>query len=250
MKTLQIFDYGDTCWWCLRTADSSEHKFKRTDIVTEFGRPPYSGESALVHYVGDELVATSIQGPNSQHFKFKKGLCQFCNSTRSRPFDLAYESFVTYTRQHEESILQNQVIDLALAFGHDWVSITECMRRYFIKHACCRISDAGLRIGDDLLMFLNDENPKAPFYLFAEIRADILERLGKGTSRLGSLWLGDLMGWHAPDDSHIIRIESFYGMGCLRFYWTYDPLVRNWPDNMSDQLVPLTKRRNLDTPRR
>lgn len=173
------------------------------------------------------------------------GLCRVCNSTRSRPFDLAYESFVTFTRRNEENILRSRRLDLALAFGSEWAPTLGAVRRYFVKHACCRISDAGLRIGDDLLAYLDGQSPDAPFYLFAEVRADILERLGEGTSRTGSLWLGDLLGWHAPDDSHIIRVESHYGMGWLRFYWTYDPLARDWPDNMGVQVVALPEGRSL-----
>jgi hypothetical protein len=174
------------------------------------------------------------------------GLCDVCNSTRSQPFDLAYESFVTFVRRNEEHILRDERLDLALVFGRKWVSALADVRRYFVKHACCRISDAGLRVGEDLLSFLDGARLDVPFYLVAEIRSDILERLGEGANRLGSLWLGDLLGWHSPDDPRIIRIESHYGMGWLRFCWTYDPLARDWPDNMHAQMVTLPKGRSLD----
>jgi hypothetical protein len=31
------------CWWCGAPADSREHKMKRSDIVREYGKPPYTG---------------------------------------------------------------------------------------------------------------------------------------------------------------------------------------------------------------
>ena len=248
MKALQVFDYDNICWWCFGPADSSEHKFKRTDIVSEFGRPPYRGNSSMIRYVGDELIATNIQGPNSNHFKFKSGLCKFCNTTKSRPFDLAYESFIKYTNLNKKTIVLDLEFDFTKVFGLDWSSSIDNVRRYFLKHACCRIADAGFRIGDELLSFLDGKVPNVPFYLTAEIRSDIHERFCQEDNRFGSLWLGDLIGWHAPENSRLIRIQSFYGIGCLRFSWIYDTLARNWPDNMRNQIVPLSQGRNLDPP--
>jgi hypothetical protein len=44
-----------TCWWCGNTADSREHRFKRTDIEREFGRGPYLG------HLPAELLIRSAQ---------------------------------------------------------------------------------------------------------------------------------------------------------------------------------------------
>src|SRR6267378_4063620 len=48
MEALEAFDYGGVCWWCSNPADSAEHKYKRSDVVAEFGRPPYHDGSSLV----------------------------------------------------------------------------------------------------------------------------------------------------------------------------------------------------------
>jgi hypothetical protein len=36
------------CWWCGSPADSREHKLKRSDLVREYGRPPYAGHADLL----------------------------------------------------------------------------------------------------------------------------------------------------------------------------------------------------------
>jgi hypothetical protein len=243
MKALELFDYSGNCWWCSRPADSAEHKYKRTDIASEFGRGSYRRESTLIRHVDGELVAEGIQGPNSAHFKFAVGLCRECNTTRSREIDLAYESVVRCVRRSEHDVLRDRRLDFALVFGHDWSSALRNVRRYFAKHACSRIVDAGRRAGDDLLTFLSDRGDDKVFSLEAEIRTDIIEGLGTGASRDGSLWLGDLIGWHAPEDMTMVRVQSHYGVGWLRFNWVYDPLGRDWPDNLRTQVVALPERR-------
>ena len=67
----------------------------------------------------------------------------------------------------------------------------------------------------------------------------------RNSGHSGSLWLGGLRGWHSPDDPKVVRVDSHYGFGWLRFYWTYDPLARDFPDTMSEQVVVLSAGRGL-----
>jgi hypothetical protein len=120
MEALKQFDYGGVCWWCSNPADSAEHKYKRSDVVSEFGRPPYHDDSSLVRFVEGRVVADNLRGSASGHFKFRVGLCGRCNSTRSQPFDRAYESLTAFIRLNEATILQNRSIDLAQVFRKDW----------------------------------------------------------------------------------------------------------------------------------
>ena len=245
MEALERFDYGDLCWWCSNPADSAEHKYKRSDLVSEFGRPPYHDDSSLVRFVEGRVVADNLRGPASGHFKFRVGLCRRCNSTRSQPFDRAYESLTAFIRLNEANILQNRSIDLAQVFGKDWPIQLTAVRQYLVKHACCRLAEGRFRIGSELLSFLDGRTYQAPFYIVAEIREDISEGLGKGGNRYGSLWIGDLVGWQEPENLRCRRVESHYGFGWLRFSWIYDSLARVWPDNMSAQRIPLAVGRNL-----
>ena len=116
MEVFETIDYGGMCWWCSNPADSAEHKYKRSDVVSEFGRPPYYDGSSLLRVVGGKVVGNKVRGPTSGHFKFRVGLCGQCNSTRSQPFDVAYESLTAFIRVNEDAMLQNRSIDLIQIF--------------------------------------------------------------------------------------------------------------------------------------
>ena len=93
-------------------ANSSEHKIKRSDLLRRFGRGPRRGASGLLHYRGDELVP--IQGFSSKRLKFERSLCAHCNTTRSQPFDRAYDEFIDWVMlQGLKSVCRRRVIDLA-----------------------------------------------------------------------------------------------------------------------------------------
>jgi len=62
------YDYSNKCWWCGNQADSKEHKYKRSDLIKEFGRGSYSGDKELVRVFDSQL--RKIQGPNSNEVKF------------------------------------------------------------------------------------------------------------------------------------------------------------------------------------
>ena len=154
MEALERFDYGDLCRWCSNPADSAEHKYKRSDVVSEFGRPPYHDDSSLVRFVEGRVVADNLRGPASGHFKFRVGLCRQCNSTRSQPFDRGYESLTTFIRLNEDDYPSKP-------FNRSGPSIwsglgnpapRRAMSDTWSTTACCRLAEARFRIGSDLLV--------------------------------------------------------------------------------------------------
>jgi hypothetical protein len=76
------------CWICGGLANSREHKFKKSDLI----------RSSTTWAPDDQpyLVAGGMQrripSPNSKIATFGKVLCSDCNSTRTQPFDRAYEA--------------------------------------------------------------------------------------------------------------------------------------------------------------
>ncbi len=96
------FGYQGQCWWCGNAADSREHKYKRSDIVREFGRGPWA--EPMLRVAGGNRQFR-VQGPNSQGLKFSKSLCQRCNNDRNQPFDLAYDSMMDYISRNESEII-------------------------------------------------------------------------------------------------------------------------------------------------
>jgi hypothetical protein len=66
---IEMYDYKDRCWWCGNAADSGEHKYKKADLVREFGKGPYKGAKELVRVIEGQLKI--IQGPNSKRLNLK-----------------------------------------------------------------------------------------------------------------------------------------------------------------------------------
>jgi hypothetical protein len=127
----------DRCWWCRGPAESREHKLKRSDLVREFGAPPYYGGRTL-HRVSPG-GSQSITGPGSAAFKFDPSLCARCNDTRSQPFDRAWDAFTEFLVANEERIVATQSVDLRSVFGEEWPTRGADVGRYLVKHMICRI---------------------------------------------------------------------------------------------------------------
>jgi 5-methylcytosine-specific restriction endonuclease McrA len=102
------------CWICGATADSDEHKYKRTDIVTRYGRSWPSAEQPFV-FRGDGRPSR-IPGPNSEPTLYRDMLCQPCNNARTKPFDLAYERFSTWVLSGSNRLHERTEIDFAEVF--------------------------------------------------------------------------------------------------------------------------------------
>ena len=218
-----------TCWWCGASADSREHKFKRSDLVREHGAAPYVGSAMLsgVSHTGDPH---HMRSNRSDPLKFKPNLCQRCNNTRSQPFDNAYDEFVAWIFANEQLVLDSRSLDLDAVFGAKWRSRGLDLLRYFVKHICCRIADlvAGgyeTAIPSDVIAFLNGgASPRTLMCEFlvepallrwAEMRPD--DPLWAPRP----LWVDVIFG---PDPNGTpAMLQSRWRYGWLTFAWALGP---------------------------
>ena len=129
-----------TCWWCGGTANSREHKFKRTDIERGFGRGPYRNGRTLERH-GYDRRPSDVTGSKSKVFKFEPMICARCNGERSRLFDSAYDQFMDYLFGNEAAVLGSGEVDLRRIYGDEWGSKGFDLARYFVKHICCRLAN-------------------------------------------------------------------------------------------------------------
>lgn len=143
--------YGGVCWWCGDKATSREHRYKKSDLVRQFGRGTYWGTQALVR--GVEGRTFDIQGPNSKEVKFGALMCATCNNARSQPFDRSYDEFTKYIAEHDDRVLAANAIDVGLIYGRRWREGHANLMRYVVKHAACRLAEAEIDIGNDLPAF-------------------------------------------------------------------------------------------------
>lgn len=216
--------YTKTCWWCGDTAGTREHRFKRSDMVQQFGRGPYRGSEALVRGVGGKLF--DVQGPNSKHLKFEASLCHFCNTTRSQNFDRAHERFIAYISRNAEALLTSNEIDFHDVYGQAWREHQKDFVRYLVKHVACRLAGTNIEVGRELIGFLTQSYPLRGFTVNFEVREDILALMTEIGS--GSLWLGGLScEVHEPTGA-VRNLRSHYGYDWLRISWLHDLRIPPW----------------------
>lgn len=240
---IYMFDYKDRCWWCGDVAKSGEHKFKKSDLVRYFGRGPYHGKKRLVR--GFENQLHDLQGPNADEAKFEKNLCFSCNNSRSQPFDRSYDKFMKYIHENEDNILITKRFLFTDIFGIDWRGERIKLIKYFVKHICCRLASASIRIHSDIKAFLDGNTPLNRFHLVFEIQENIvaLETSTKEMGlRVGSFWMGDLNYIKSQSTGAIREATSYLGYRWLWLYYLYDEDILLAKDNFSSDEVFLARK--------
>ena len=237
-------DYGSVCWWCGNEADSREHKYKRSDIVSQFGSGPYRD---VVRGQEGDSTWSNVQGPDSKWLKFEKNLCSVCNNSASQPYDQAYECVMQYVNAHSEVILSSHALDFAaIDFRDGWRALQTRMIGYLVKHAACRLAEARVEVPKEYVDFLDNRRKISQFGLSAVIRTDVLA-MHETVDVDGSLWVGGLGVMLGRQDGTVRSAHGHYGVGWLWFYWQCSPEIPRW--SPAGARWPLPTHANVD-PRR
>lgn len=138
------------CWLCGARADSAEHRFKRSDLVRLYGTGPYSEQGGPVHGTFGKLTSP-IRGPNAKRVKYEKSMCQHCNTTRSQPWDVAYEVFSTWVDAHAEELQRKRELCFDGVYGVTSAVSQRDLFRYFAKCFACRVADSGYEVPGDVI---------------------------------------------------------------------------------------------------
>lgn len=126
------------CWWCGGTAESREHKFKRTDLDR------MNDGSGLLHGSTASPNLVPVKSTRkSKVVKFGQNLCRNCNDTKSQPFDFAYDKYAQYIWDNHARLLRSPFIDMRRIYGDDWTEKSLSLARYFAKHLGCRMANDG-----------------------------------------------------------------------------------------------------------
>jgi hypothetical protein len=204
---------------CGATANSREHKFKRSDLVRRYGDKPFAG--GLLHVRDGD--PRDVPGPNSQHVKYGPILCAKCNNETSQPWDEAYEAFDAWVFAHESDILARCFILLEDVFGSTAYSeACPALYKYFVKVFGCRLADSGVMVPPDLVHLLSkDHFPTKLRLVFSVNKAVLAHSVDLRTG----LWLGDLMHWTSPSRGPSQRYQWHMQMGWFRVWFFYDCVI-------------------------
>ncbi|PFW99710.1 hypothetical protein CJ469_04981 [Nocardia farcinica] len=169
------------CWWCRqRPANTSEHKFKASDLSR------LMTDDGLIWGDDDGLTRT-IRGKSGitrdRHgvVKFPKSLCDRCNNSTSQPFDLAYDRFAEYLSTYWVRIMPG--IDFTRVYGvDDWEPCLLNLARYHGKHFGCQMARLGLPIPDSLRAFLDGNSDMHDIHMVLITNDAVHKQYGKGLS--------------------------------------------------------------------
>lgn len=244
---LKTHDYKDSCWWCGSEANSGEHKYKKTDIIREFGNGAYKDKDEIVRVINGQ--SRKVQGPKSNELKFRKNICQKCNNQRSHEFDICYDLFTKFIKEHEAEIVKTKQFTFSEIYGNDWENKKINLLRYYTKHICCRLAESNIFIRDEIINFLNGSNVLLFIDFYLQIRQDIvsmIELFQQEGLDDGCCWIGDMTPHYEDKEKTLLRISSFHGYRWLRMYYAYNCEYNESANNFPEDVTILTSDYNID----
>jgi len=210
------------CWICLNEKTlTGEHKFKASDLRSEFGRERMS---KLVRGTGTENLE-EIQGVKSKKAKFKNSICADCNGSLTQNSDNAYSIFVDMLLNSSECKEDLYAIFNTKEFLNGTSDICIDLYRYFGKLLGCHIVENNLVVPESLRSFVANENDKVCIYLqldFDEFSQDVKNLLAEKGDVSGYVGHGGLV---APchKDTHVpLRFLSSYTIDIIKFVFWHD----------------------------
>ena len=128
------------CWICGQAATTGEHKAKRSDLKSVFGRP--SQKKPLFLHTRDN--SKRLGSLNAGALKWEKSLCESCNTAVTSPHDLAWEELSHYLRFRVPPILPGMTVRANRVFPYDSRREMLNVHFYFLKMLGCAIVDGKL----------------------------------------------------------------------------------------------------------
>ena len=233
-----------TCWWGGKSADTGEHKFKRSDLRRAFGRGAWGRDNPVVH-VSDRGQGR-VNSSNAARLKFAAVLCADCNSTRSQPFDLAYERFADHFVSMADQLLADGSFDWADVFPDEWRAGQLNLAKYWVKHIGCRLAQEGVPVHPDLRTFLDGQGPLLRLSLRLSVQTDIAAaethiRDAHGDDLGETLWMGPASCEYSKARGHIVRVWSHLGLKWLRLSYAYNFDADGGETNFAERIVVLPR---------
>ena len=124
------------CWICeIALADSGEHKSKKSvkAVFAEVSpqRPLYLHNSKARN--------RTVYGPNVPRLKWTRVICGYCNSTRTQPHDMAWETLHAELRKRVPSLKPGNRVRGNSIFQHDTARAMLNVHLYFAKAFGCTL---------------------------------------------------------------------------------------------------------------
>ena len=157
---------------------------------------------------------------------------------------MAYDAFMTFVADNENSILRTRRFRFSDVYGGEWRSSRETFAKYYVKHVGCRLAQAGIKVEQPILDYLDGRsNILAGLEMTFEIRTDIVAMVEHfrlhGDNFSGMLWMGDFYCMYSPSAGSIDEVQGFVGYRWLRLNYFYDMRIHRPPRSFRRNRVKL-----------
>jgi hypothetical protein len=142
-----------TCWICNNPADTREHVIKQSDIRRLFGRGPYQKGKRLMRTDPNQRKRL-IQSEDSVHIKYKRGLCENCNSARSQSWDEVYDKFMEFVQVSDKALKSTRRLDFNRIVQNSVSEFATNLYSYFVKAFGCQLQEQGQKPPSELSEYL------------------------------------------------------------------------------------------------
>jgi hypothetical protein len=220
------------CWWCGENGNSGEHKFKRTDLIGEFGATFSEKDNRPILLKNGKEY--EIKSAKSKFVKFEKILCSDCNNNKSQDFDTDYTEFINYILNNYDYYKTKSHIDLKEIYPSNWKEKKRNIYSYFVKHFCTRLASNNIEISPKIVDFLNKKiNYLEEIHFIFQQKSDLysLFKLMENTqSETGFLEFGKLI-FHMVGD-HLDYAHTYLTRKWFRveMYYSKDINSQNFSD--------------------
>ncbi len=142
------------CWICGEKATTREHRIKKSDIISKYGKGTYKGKNEICIYEKNKNLQM-IRGANSTLLKYDKILCSNCNNSKTQLFDRAYEKFIIYINENKNDILYKRFINFSDIYKNNMEEGQRNLYKYFVKSFGSRLAHFGYPISQDIIDLLD-----------------------------------------------------------------------------------------------
>ena len=164
------------CWICGDPATTGEHKSKRSDLRAVLGEPT---QSAPFYYHDSERLNRPVRSYRADFIKSPSSLCAACNSSRTQPYDRAWEQLSNYLRTRKPPLTSGDIIGADQVWARGATKQMTNVQLYFAKLTGCHLLEAKLNFDEaSLAKSLLDATPSSHIFLKSRL-SKFAELLGR-----------------------------------------------------------------------
>jgi hypothetical protein len=134
-----LMSASTVCWICrTRPADTSEHRFKASDVRAK--APRLSQVKPVFLQREGKATNNRVGSAKSKSLTFAPSICADCNNRLTQPYDLAWQQLSGYLQTNWPAIVRRGRFDLSKAFPGGTRKAALDVHLYFVKLFGCKLN--------------------------------------------------------------------------------------------------------------